>query len=669
MWRAAHGISASAQRPTGDRQHADSRARWQRQLDKRLQTTQSAALDEWGHVLAAIAPTLPSDSYAPTLARRLSQLSASGIHARRLLDHAATEGPLPDDHAAAALWCRVSRHISPAVAQDDDGRYHLATRWLDHFTTTLGADRSHELQTSPWWPSLVATIERGLQRGWALDTLLKDAENLTPDGHLDRCQAWVWRLSLLIDPIAPADITEAFPDDEPPADLWDDYVPADPDPDLTLANAAGLLPVDQLEPQAEDLEPVELTVEAALAIEAMIRDSLGVPEPTDADIRRMQDRANAWHDCPATPERLAHINELATRYYEQCFTDSWARPYLIERFHQDLAGSTFRPGYAPDGWTGLVTHLRRQGVTDDEMLAARVATTASTGRLIDRFRDRVVFPITHKGQILGFVGRRNPDYTDDDQHGPKYLNTPDTPLYHKGAQLFVAGDLDNDAVPVLVEGPMDAVAVSIATRGKAVGLATLGTNLTDEQASQLRALGRTPVIATDADPAGRAAAEREYWLLTPYGLNPFHALVPEGSDPAELVASGPPDQLATAITAARPLADTLMSELLDNGVARERALDALRVVAAQPSAQWAEGLERITAQSQLPPAILQSALCSLVHAWNADPLRAAEQNASLVSQAKRHVEPKHFETRGGPVHRSIQPHVSEASTPSASPRR
>ncbi|MEA5054415.1 MAG: transfer protein Tra, partial [Propionicimonas sp.] len=426
VWRAAHGIPASDQRPTGDRQHANCPARWQRQLDKRLHTTQSAALDEWGHVLATIAPALPSDPYAPTLARRLSQLSASGIAARQLLDRAADEGPLPDDHAAAALWWRISRHISPAVAQDDDRRYHLATQWLDHFTTALGADRSRELQASPWWPSLVATIERGLQRGWALDTLLADAERPTPDGHLDRCQAWVWRLSLLTDPITPTDITEAFADNEPPADLWDNYVPADTE--LTLANAVGLLPVDQLETQAEEFEPVELTVEAALAIEAMIRNSLGVPEPTDADIRRMQDRANAWHDCPATPERLAHINELATCYYEQCFTDSWARPYLIERFHQDLAGSTFRPGYAPDSWTALVTHLRRQGVTDPEMLAAGVATTASTGRLIDRFRDRVVFPITHQGQILGFVGRRNPAYTDNDQHGPKYLNTPDTPL-------------------------------------------------------------------------------------------------------------------------------------------------------------------------------------------------------------------------------------------------
>ncbi len=666
VWRAAHGIPASDQRPTGDRQHADAAARWQRQLDKRLQTTQSAALDEWGHVLAAIAPTLPSDSYAPTLARRLSQLSASGIPARQLLDRAAAEGPLPDDHAAAALWWRISRHTSPAVAQVDDGRYHLATRWLDHFTTAHGAELSEELQASPWWPSLVATIERGLQRGWALDTLLADAEKLTPDGQLDRCQAWVWRLSLLTDPITPADITESLADNEPPEDMWDDYIPADPE--LTLANPAGLLPVDQLETQAEELEPVELTVEAALAIEAMIRNSLGVPEPTDADIRRMQDRANAWHDCPATPERLAHINELSLRYYEHCFTNSWARPYLIERFHQDLTGGTFRPGYAPDSWTGLVTHLRRQGVTVDEMLAAGVATTASTGRLIDRFRDRVVFPITHQGQILGFVARRNPTHTDDDQHGPKYLNTPDTPLFHKGAQLFAAGDLTSDATPVLVEGPMDAIAVTIATAGKAVGLAPLGTSLTEEQAAELHALGRVPVIATDADHAGRAAAERDFWILTPYGADPICALLPDGSDPADLVASNAQDKLAEAVEAAGPLAHRLIDRFLDDSTEIVRALDALRVVAARPASQWPTDLQQVADRSRVPATLLQAALASLVHVWNMDPRRAAWEFASQAAQADVPVA-EQMDPRRAPEHRPEQRLAPRAEAPQPGPRR
>jgi DNA primase catalytic core len=634
VWRAAHGIPATDQRPTGDRQHPDAAARWQRQLNKRLQTSHSAALDEWGHVLTDIAPTLLADPFTPTLARRLSLLSASGIQARQLLDHTAADGPLPDDHAAAALWWRISRHVSPAVAEDDS-QFHLATRWLDHFTTALGIEHAKEFQASPWWPSLVATIERGLQRGWALDALLKDAAKLSPDGHLDRCQAWVWRLSLLTDPIAP---TEAMDTDEPPADLWDGYIPTDHH--LTLVAAEHPHPVEEPEPSTEDFEDVELTAEAALAIEAMIRDHLGVPEPTDADIRRMQDRANAWHDCPATPERLAHINELATRYYEQCFTDSWARPYLIERFHQDLAGSSFRPGYAPAGWTGLVTHLRRQGVTDEEMLAVGVAATASSGRLIDRFRDRVVFPVAHEGQILGFVGRRNPTYTNDEHHGPKYLNTPDTPLYHKGAQLFAAGDPASDATPVLVEGPMDAIAVALATEGTAIGLAPLGTSLTQEQARQLYTLGRTPVIATDADAAGRAAAERDFWILTPYGVDPLHARLPDGADPADMIATGAPGELASLITAAQPLADTLIDGILDHGADPLDSLDALRIVAAQSASKWSAGILQLAEHSAVPASLLQSALVSLVRQWNRDPRHAAQQ---LATQIERKAPPEEVE--------------------------
>jgi DNA primase catalytic core len=400
----------------------------------------------------------------------------------------------------------------------------------------------------------------------------------------------------------------------------------------------------------------------------MIRDHLGVPEPTDADIRRMQDRANAWHNCPATPERLAHINELTARYYEQCFTNSWARPYLIERFHQDLAGSAFRPGYAPDGWTGLVTHLRRQGVTDPEMLAAGVATTVSTGRLIDRFRDRVVFPITHQGQILGFVGRRNPTHTDD-QHGPKYLNTPDTPLFHKGAQLFAAGDPAAAVTPVLVEGPMDAIAVTIATNGTAVGLAPLGTSLTDEQAAQLGRLGGTPVIATDADPAGHAAAKRDYWILTPHGVDPLHAKLPDHADPADLVETGAHRQLATAIDTARPLAEALIDAILDGTPEVADTLDALRVVAALPPAHWATGVEEIAHRSGIPAPLLESGLVPLTHAWNADRKRLARDWASQTSHSSLDASPTRIEAPGGmavpPEHRIS----SNPAPPAISPRR
>jgi DNA primase catalytic core, N-terminal domain/Toprim-like len=157
--------------------------------------------------------------------------------------------------------------------------------------------------------------------------------------------------------------------------------------------------------------------------------------------------------------------------------------------------STSPPSGAKSDWH---TH------TSDEMTAAGVATVARTGRLIDRFRDRVMLPIIHNREILGFIGRRHPDLGDAGRGGPKYLNTADTPLFHKGAQLFGANEVDIAAggIPVIVEGPMDAIAITLAGGGRYIGVAPLGTSLTNEQASQLARLGKTPIVATDADIAG-----------------------------------------------------------------------------------------------------------------------------------------------------------------------
>jgi DNA primase len=140
------------------------------------------------------------------------------------------------------------------------------------------------------------------------------------------------------------------------------------------------------------------------------------------------------------------------------------------------------------------------------------------------------------------------------------------PLFHKGAQLFGAVEqhLAAGAVPVIVEGPMDAIAVTIATEGSHVGVAPLGTSLTGEQAAQLGRLGVDPIVATDADLAGQVAAERDLWMLTPYGLDPGYAQFPEGLDPADMLALRGPAQLREALVDARPLAEVLVEECLAN---------------------------------------------------------------------------------------------------------
>jgi DNA primase catalytic core len=370
--------------------------------------------------------------------------------------------------------------------------------------------------------------------------------------------------------------------------------------------------------------------------EAIERRAMTPPEVSAADLNAQLDRANAWRDSPHTPEQLAAINELALQFYQARYPGSWAQPYLTQRFGNDITGDPdIRPGYAPAGWTSLVTHLRRHGVPDTDMLAAGLAVTASTGRLIDRFRDRAVFPIIDNQQVLGFVGRRHPDATDLDNAGPKYLNTAETLLFHKRAQLFVAGarHLDAGAVPVVVEGPADAIAVTQASEGRYVGVAPLGTNLTSEQTTQLRGFKVDPIIATDADIPGQVAAQRDYWILTPHLLHPRHAALPEGSDPAELVATGHTQQLLDALDHARPLADALIEERLTNLPPAEAALAAAVVIAAQPVEAWEPSVHIVAEQVGVDADVIRTTVWPFIHAWNNDPARLADQQLGLTSRS------------------------------------
>lgn len=307
------------------------------------------------------------------------------------------------------------------------------------------------------------------------------------------------------------------------------------------------------------------------------------------------------------------------------------------RFGADIADDPdVRPGYAPAGWTGLVAHLHRHGVNNDELLASGLAVTASTGRLIDRFRDRAVFPIVHDQQVLGFVGRRHPDATDLDHAGPKYLNTAETLLFHKRAQLFVAGarHLDAGGIPVVVEGPADAIAVTRASEGRYVGVAPLGTNLTSEQATQLRGYGVDPIIATDADVAGHVAAQRDYWILTPQLLQPRYAALPDGSDPAELVASGSSPHLVDALEQARPLASVLIDERLANLPPVEAALAAAPVIAAQAVDAWEPAVQTVAERINVDADVIRSSVAAFIRAWNNDPARLADQQLGLTAHVR-----------------------------------
>jgi hypothetical protein len=184
----------------------------------------------------------------------------------------------------------------------------------------------------------------------------------------------------------------------------------------------------------------------------------------------------------------------------------------------------------------------------DEIEAAGLAKPSSRGTLIDRFRDRVMLPVhDERGAIAGFIGRAHPDAGPD---VPKYLNSPETAGFRKGSLLFglhrARPALAKGAMPVIVEGPFDAIAVNLADPGRHAGLAPGGTALTIQQASLLSQAADLPrsgiLVAFDSDAAGRKAAARAYGILRPHTPKLQSAQL-NAKDPAQILQQDGPEAL------------------------------------------------------------------------------------------------------------------------------
>ncbi|MDN5896081.1 MAG: hypothetical protein L0H93_18895, partial [Nocardioides sp.] len=167
--------------------------------------------------------------YTPAVAERRAAMPGTGIGAEKLLRCGAASGPLPDEHAAAALWWRMARHLTPAVAAQISDLHHdthLTADWASRLAEIIGTECAERVQASNWWPALVSNIDHGLAAGWRLEDLL--AGNPLNDGDgtgdVDECQALVWRTSIALVPI-PDEQTDDYWFDPPPDDLWDDNLP------------------------------------------------------------------------------------------------------------------------------------------------------------------------------------------------------------------------------------------------------------------------------------------------------------------------------------------------------------------------------------------------------------------------------------------------------------
>ena len=179
VWRAAMQVPVDDRRPTGAPQLQKASATWQRRLNRAVTGDHTPALTEWRQLLYSLAPQVHDDEFTPLLAERLAAMSRAGVTAHQVLrtaarpDHPA--GPLPDEHAAAALWWRMARQLTPGVAaQIGDGCHGegITTDWAHRLADLFGPERAATIEASTWWPALVSNIDHGLQRGWQLEALL-----------------------------------------------------------------------------------------------------------------------------------------------------------------------------------------------------------------------------------------------------------------------------------------------------------------------------------------------------------------------------------------------------------------------------------------------------------------------------------------------------------------
>jgi DNA primase len=266
------------------------------------------------------------------------------------------------------------------------------------------------------------------------------------------------------------------------------------------------------------------------------RSGIPVPETQDqpAEARRDERRR----------KRVYELNEWACEFFESQLglggDGRRALEYVESRGLEPETRQTLRLGYAPNAWDALSAHLASRGVSRDEIAQSGLVTVregndgAPSGRYYDRFRGRVMFPIADaQGRVVAFGGRA---LSDD---GPKYLNSPETPVYTKGNHLYglnLAKDsIRRSGFAILVEGYLD-FAVPYQAGVENV-VASLGTALTEAQSRLLRRYMPRPqvIVNYDADAAGQEATRRSFETLLSQGFKINVLALPEGKDPDEFV--------------------------------------------------------------------------------------------------------------------------------------
>ncbi len=299
-------------------------------------------------------------------------------------------------------------------------------------------------------------------------------------------------------------------------------------------------------------------------------DHLSFPEAVEELARRagveIPREAGYTPPAPQVGPDLLELMREAAQFYKTQLREHPDAPRAVEYLKgRGISGEIardFELGLAPDGWDNLLKAHGKDEQTREALATAGLAVKKEGGGYYDRFRDRVMFPIhDHRGRIVGFGGRVI------DKGEPKYLNSPETPLFHKGQELYglfrAREAIKRENRVLVVEGYMDVV--MLAQYGIDFAVATLGTATTREHLERLYRHAPEVIFCFDGDRAGRDAAWRALETTLPVlrdGRQASFLFLPEGEDPDTLVRKEATEAFRARLTAAKPLPDYLFESLV-----------------------------------------------------------------------------------------------------------
>jgi DNA primase len=310
-------------------------------------------------------------------------------------------------------------------------------------------------------------------------------------------------------------------------------------------------------------------------------------------------------------EKILEANKLAAQYYHYLLTEhksgKTAREYSEKRKLTKVAISTYQLGFAPDGYENLKSFLVKRGYTLEKLVDWGLLVSKN-GRVYDKFRNRLMFPIMdHQGDVVGFSGRS----ISSDDRGPKYLNSPETLVYNKSKTLYGLSQakefIRKQDFAVLVEGNIDIIS-SFQSGVKNI-VAPLGTALTLDQLALLKRYCSRIYLSFDTDSAGQRALLKSLELAEKSGLQTLAVDIGKYKDVDELITSG--GDWGNTVTKAKPVIDYLLAVLASNydlKDSKQKSVYAKQILAyiskVESDLEKADYLEKLSKKSQINREVL-----------------------------------------------------------------